>query len=138
MGYVYYNPNPLRRNNAGDCTIRAITKAMEDEGYDWDKTYTSLAVYGMRYGDMPSANAVWGSFLIDHGFQENIIVSKCRDCYTVEQFCKDHPKGIFVVGTNDHAVAVCGGDVWDTFDSRDMYPTYYFEKTKKEDVKSNG
>ena len=40
MGFVYWNPNPLRRDNAGDCTVRAITKAMDDQGYDWEKTYS--------------------------------------------------------------------------------------------------
>jgi len=83
MGYVYYNPNPLRRNNAGDCTVRAITKVMENEGYDWEKTYASLCAYGMKYGEMPSANSVWGAFLLDHGFEEHSIISKCRECYTV-------------------------------------------------------
>lgn len=133
LGYVYYNPNPLRRNNAGDCTVRAITKIFENDGYDWEKTYAALCAQGMRYGDMPSANSVWGSFLLDHGFEEHSIMSKCRECYTVEQFCRDHPKGEFIVGTDQHAIAVVNSDIWDVFDSRDMYPTYYFERIKKEE-----
>lgn len=132
LGFVYYNPNPLRRDNAGDCTVRAITKALEDRGYDWELTYSQLCVYGMRYGDMPSANSVWGAFLLDNGFEEYSIIKKCRDCYTVNQFCKDHPDGIYVIGTDNHAVAVVQGDIWDTYNSGDMYPTYYFEKTKEE------
>jgi len=27
--YKFYNPNPLGRLNAGDCTIRAISKALD-------------------------------------------------------------------------------------------------------------
>lgn len=130
MGYFYYNPNPLGRVNAGDCTVRAITKVLENEGYDWDKTYASLAIYGMRYGEMPSANSVWGSFLIDNGFVEQPIMKKCKECYTVDRFCIDHPKGTFVVCTDSHAIAVIDGNVWDSYDSRDMYPTYYFEKSE--------
>ena len=59
MNYVYYNPNPTGKN-VGDCTVRAITKALEQ---DWDKTYIELSVYGLMLGDMPSANAVWGAYL---------------------------------------------------------------------------
>lgn len=60
MNYVYYNPNPTGKN-VGDCTVRAITKALEQ---DWDKTYIELSVYGLMLGDMPSANAVWGHTFI--------------------------------------------------------------------------
>ena len=40
MGYVFYNPNPLGKDT-GDCVIRAISKALD---YDWEKTYTELAL----------------------------------------------------------------------------------------------
>ena len=35
MNYKYYNPNPAGRN-VGDCTVRALNKAL---GQDWDATY---------------------------------------------------------------------------------------------------
>jgi len=43
MGFVYYNPNPLKKN-AGDCTVRAISRVMGDSGWSWEKTYTALCL----------------------------------------------------------------------------------------------
>lgn len=36
--WIKYNPNP-HGNNVGDCTVRAISKAL---GQDWDTTYAGL------------------------------------------------------------------------------------------------
>lgn len=41
MSYVFWNPNPLGKLTSGDCTVRAISKAM---GWSWDKTYAALAI----------------------------------------------------------------------------------------------
>ena len=130
MGYIYYNPNPLNRQNAGDCTVRAISKVLN---WDWEKTYAALCIQGFIMGDIPSANSVWGSLLLDHGFEEQLLVRRCRECYTLENFCHDFPDGIYVVGTDNHAVAVINGNAYDSFNSLDIYPTYYFKQIKMED-----
>ena len=124
--YVYYNPNPLGRQNAGDCTIRAISKAM---GYDWERTYTELCLQGFMMGDMPSANSVWGTYLINKGFEEHSLMRRCRECYSLIDFCNDFQKGTYVVGTDKHAVCVIDGCYFDSYDSGDVNPTYYFYKT---------
>ena len=128
LGFIYYNPNPLQRNNAGDCSIRAITKVLENRGFDWDKTYVAVCVYGFMLGDVISSNDVWGAFLEDQGFQKYFVEKKCRDCFTIDQFCKDHSSGKYVIGTGNHAVAVVDGDIYDTFRSGDMIPIYYFKE----------
>ena len=38
MAWIEYNPNP-RRNRVGDCAIRAIAKATDQ---DWEMAYTGL------------------------------------------------------------------------------------------------
>lgn len=43
MPYIYYNPNPARKDTI-DCTVRAISKLMD---MDWDTTYLKLSVQGM-------------------------------------------------------------------------------------------
>lgn len=127
MGYMYYNPNPLGRQNAGDCTIRAISKAMN---YDWEKTYTELCLQGFMMGEMPSANSVWGTYLINKGFDEHSLIRRCKECYTLQDFCSDFSKGTYVVGTDNHAICVIDGDYYDTYDSGDVNPTYYFQQRR--------
>ena len=120
----YFNPNP-NGSRVGDCVIRAISAVT---GQDWNSTYTGAALQGYILGDMPSANHVWRAYLTSKGFQRAIIPDACPDCYTVDDFANDHPKGRFVLGTGNHAVAVVDGMVWDTWDSRNEIPIYYFYK----------
>lgn len=58
--WVRYNANPDGRN-VGDCTIRALSLAL---GQSWEQTYVELALEGFMMGDMPSANHVWGAYLV--------------------------------------------------------------------------
>lgn len=132
LGYVFYNPNPLKKQTSGDCTVRAISKAMK---WDWDKTYAALCVYGFMMGEMPSANSVWGSFLLDHGFEEHSLMQKCKNCYNLIQFCHDCPEGEYIVGTEQHIIYVNSGNYFDSWDSGDVIPTYYFKKIEKEENK---
>ena len=125
MSYIPYNPNPQGKLEIGDCVIRAISKALN---YDWERTYIELALQGFIMADMPSSNAVWGSYLIEKGFEEHLLVRRCRECYSIQDFCKDHPIGIYIVGTGSHAACIKDGNLYDSFDSSNMNPTYYFEK----------
>lgn len=121
---VIYNPNP-NGTYTGDCVVRAITKAMDT---DWDTAYMELAVQGYLMSDMPSANHVWGAYLRENGFVRKAIPNTCPDCYTVRDFCKDNPSGLFVLATGTHVVTVKDGDYYDTWDSGGEIPVYYFEK----------
>ena len=123
--YVKYQPNP-KRNNVGDCVIRALSLALNQS---WDDTYLDLAiVYGFAIKDMPSANYVWGAYLKDKGFKRQTIPNTCPDCYTVKDFCDDHPHGIYILATGTHVVAVSNGDYYDSWDSGNEVPIYYFER----------
>lgn len=125
MPFVYSNPNP-KNARVGDCVIRAISIAT---GLDWESAYTALALYGYEMCDMPSSNAVWGKYLKDLGYKQHIVTDTCPDCYTVRNFCHDHPSGTYIIGTGSHAVAVIdGGNYCDTWDSGDEIVIYYWEK----------
>ena len=78
--------------------------------------------------DMPSANRVWGQFLKDKGFRKVQIPDVCPECYTVREFCRDNPRGIYVLGTGEHVVCVRNGDYFDSWDSGMEIPIYYFER----------
>lgn len=122
--FTYYNPNPGGKR-VGDCVVRALCKLT---GKDWETCYFSVCMEGMRSHDMPSSNAVWERVLTRQGFAKRLLPDKCPDCYTVTDFAGEHPHGDFLLATGSHVVAVVDGDYYDTWDSGDEVPVYYFEK----------
>lgn len=79
-------------------------------------------------GDMPSGNVVWGRYLSVNGFKKKVPPYHCNGCYTLKDFCDDHKRGTFIVALNNHVVCVKDGDYYDTWDSGDEVPLYYWEK----------
>lgn len=122
--FVKYNPNP-QNNQVGDCVVRSVAKILD---YDWERTYTELAVQGFMMCDMPSANAVWGAYLRNKGFARRLIPDSCPNCYTVAEFAEDNPDGKYILATGSHVVAVSDGNYYDTWDSGDEIPVYYWSK----------
>lgn len=122
--WVEYNPNPAQAR-AGDCAVRAIAKALN---IDWESAYAKVAVNGFLMGDVISSNAVWGSVLRQNGFTREIIPNSCPDCYTLADFSKDHPKGTFVVALPGHVAAVVDGNIYDSWDSSELVPLYYWRE----------
>ena len=122
--FVFYNPNPHNKL-VGDCVIRAISKATCES---WDNTYNGICEVGKEIKDMPSSNAVWGVYLKRKGFKRHIIPNSCPDCYSVKDFCRDNPQGMFVLGLDGHVVTVLHGNYYDTFDSGDECPQFYWSE----------
>ena len=120
--WIKYNANPLNKQ-VGDCVIRSISKFLEQ---DWDKTYWDIANKGYQLADMPSSNSVWHSYLQDLGLHRSSIPDTCPACYTVRDFCNDHPNGRFLLGSGDHVVTVISGNHYDTWDSGDTSPIVIF------------
>lgn len=127
MAWKPYNPNP-QGARVGDCTVRACCKAT---GKDWEQTFCALTVEGYMRSDMPSANHVWGAFLRRCGFKRHVIPNECPDCYTVADFCQDHPRGLYVLAISGHVVAVEDGDWYDTWDSGGEIPVYYWTREER-------
>ena len=121
-----YNPNPLHLQ-VGDCTVRAICAATNSS---WDDVHKALCDLARDMADMPSADRVWWELLREIGFTRKKMIDRCPDCYTVRDFCRDHPSGVFILGPHEHAVCVKYGRYLDSWDSGDTVPTYYFKKEK--------
>ena len=81
--------------------------------------------------DMPSNNAVWGNYLRERGFRRMTLPDDTPADYTVSDFCKDHPHGVFVVVVAGHVVCVENGDYFDSWDSGNEFPIYYFERKEE-------
>lgn len=124
MEFIYYNPNP-KKKSVGDCTIRAISLLLDQE---WIDTFIELAVLSAIECDMPSSNAVWRKYLLQKGCICHLILNTCPDCYTVKDFCLDNPDGKFLLATGEHVVTVIDGNYYDTWDSGDQVPIFYWLK----------
>lgn len=122
--WIEYNPNPYGKR-VGDCTVRAIAKAT---GQSWEDTYAALAVEGFLLGDMPSSNSVWGGYLMRNGWERHIVPNTCPDCYTAEDFCRDHPNGTYILALPNHVATIQSGNLYDAWDSSGEIPLYYWKK----------
>lgn len=123
--WIKFLNNPAGRT-VGDCSVRAVSKALN---ISWEEAYIEMCKAGLLMADMPSSDAVWGSVLRQHGFYKKAIPNMCPDCYTVEDFCRDHPEGIYVLGFGGHVATVVDGNLYDSWDSRREIPIYmWFRK----------
>lgn len=122
--WSWYNPSPSGRN-VGDCSVRAVAKALNT---DWETAYAMITMNGYLMNDVPSSNTVWGSVLKQHGFQRSVIPTTCPDCYTAEDFARDHPHGTYVLGFGNHVATVKDGMIYDSWDSSKEIPVYYWAK----------
>lgn len=126
--WIYANPNP-KQKQTGDCVIRAIALAT---GKTWYRVYDELAAVGYTECDMMNNNSTWGLYLYRLGFQPFLISDTCPACVTIRAFCHMFPAGTYIIGTGDHAVAVIDGDYYDSWDSGDAIPSYFWKKQDNE------
>lgn len=126
--WIFYNPNP-KAIRVGDCVIRAISKLTNQS---WEEVYLNLSTYGLMMCDMPSANSVWGAYLKENGYKRQAIDSSCPDCYSVSDFAKDHTKGKYLLAISGHVVAIEDGNIFDSWDSSDEIPQYYWLKERED------
>ncbi len=120
--WIRYNANPVA-NNVEDCAIRAVAVALN---VNWDDAFDMVCEMAKNMGVMPHYNAAWGAVLRQHGFRRAIIPNSCPDCYTAEDFCMEHPEGVYVLGFGTHTAACINGNIIDTWDSSNEIPQYYW------------
>lgn len=119
-----FNNNPVNRS-VGDCAVRAVSVAL---GVDWETAYAMIAKNGYLMGDVISSNAVWGAVLREHGFKRYAIPNECPDCYDINDFADENTHGVYVIGTGNHVVTIKDGVIYDSWDSRQEIPIYYWHK----------
>lgn len=124
MSFIFYNPNP-KDKFVGDCVIRAVSRLTHQ---DWKTTFRELCDLAYDMCDMPSADHVWGEYLHQKGFRKHLIPDTCPFCYTVKEFCREHPNGRFLLKTSGHVIAVVNGNYYDTSDSGNEVPIYFWAK----------
>ena len=120
--YQRFANNPCGKS-IGDCAVRAISVALD---IDWYEAFDLLVEIARNMCDMPSADAVWGEALRINGFTRFIISNNCPGCYNAEDFCIDHPSGIYTLAFGGHVATVKDGILFDSWDSSSEIPLYYF------------
>jgi hypothetical protein len=120
--WIKYNANPIA-NNVEDCSIRAVSLAL---GISWDDAFDLVAEMAKNMGVMPHNNAAWGAVLRRYGFNRALIPNTCPDCYTAEDFCRDYPEGVYVLGFGNHTATIKDGNIYDTWNSSDEIPQYFW------------
>ena len=120
--WIKSNPNP-KKKIVPDCVIRAVSIVL---GVDWYQAYDELCDIGRLDCNVPSADSVWGHYLKTLGFKPFLLPQSCPECTTISRFCDEFPSGRFIIGTGGHAVAVIDGNYYDTWDSGNEIPTFFW------------
>lgn len=128
MAFISYNANPYK-NDTIDCVIRGMSKVLS---LSWDAVYIILMWKGFIEKNIFLINKIWIDTLYDLGFEMKLVPDTCPDCITVDKFAKQHQKGKYLLGTGSHVIAVVNGDYYDTWDSGEERPLYYFYRKEKE------
>ena len=125
--WIKYNNNPVGRS-VDDCAVRALSVAL---GVTWDEAHYMLSEASRDMGEIMNANSVISAVLRKNGFYRYVISNICEDCYTIRDFCEDHPRGIYVVGTGTHVATIIDKNLYDSWNSLNEIPLYYWSKKVK-------
>ena len=120
---IYANPNPDNKQ-VPDCVIRAICIALNKP---WLEVSDELYGLARREYSVTCDDHVWGYYLYSLGFEPFLLPFACPKCITVDDFKKYYPYGTYIIGTGYHAVAVINGDYYDTWDSGNEVPTFFWK-----------
>lgn len=124
MGYKYFMNNPVGFRTE-DCSVRTISKILD---VSWDDAFDILSESAKEMGLMPSDKSVMAAVLRKHGFYREKLPMFCSDCYSIRDFARNNPYGEFVVATDNHVVPIIDGTYYDSWDSGDEIPQYFWVK----------
>lgn len=130
--FRYYQPNEKdKKDEYGDCVIRALTKALNKS---WFEVYDELVPIARELQCMPNGKPAYEKYLLDNGFKYGIIsVKKGSKRPTVESFTKEHKEGSYILRAAHHLVASVDGLFYDTWKSGNkcLYGYWYNEGVDK-------
>lgn len=128
--YQFYQPNEKdKKNKYGDCTIRALSKAL---GLSWLEAFDVEIPFCRKYQcsnifDTPIQ--IRKNIMEELGFRyTGISNSYGSKRPTVLEFAKNHPTGTYILQVSHHVVTVKNGMYYDTWDSgrKSLYGYYTY------------
>lgn len=111
-----------------DCVIRALAIILDKT---WYEIYDDLYLVGREEASVSCHDDVWGLYLRMNGFEPFLLPETCPRCTTIRNFTKYYPKGKYVIGTGSHAVAVVDGDYYDSWDSGEEVPSFFWRQNNE-------
>lgn len=120
--WIYANPNPENKQ-VPDCVIRAICVALN---LPWLQVSDELYSVARESFSVTCDDNVWGKYLYFKGFEPFLLPHKCPKCITIKEFTAMYPYGIYIIGTGKHAVAIINGNYYDSWDSGNEIPTFFW------------
>ena len=128
--YKYYQPNRKDlKDKYGDCTIRALSKAL---GVSWIEAFELTIPYCKEYQctnifDMPEKLTT--QIMSKLGFvYHGISNAKGSKRPTVASFARSHKTGVYLLNVANHEVTVIDGVYYDTWDCGYKSLYGYYEK----------
>ena len=128
--FKYYQPNKKDlKDNYGDCTIRALSKALD---CTWLEAFDRTIPYCREFqvSNIFSAPSNIERQMIEPlGFKYyGISNKKGSKRPTVDGFAKTHTTGTFILNVANHEVACVDGYYYDTWDCGECCLYGYYEK----------
>lgn len=120
--WIKANPNP-KHKEVPDCVIRAISIALNQ---NWYETSDGIYAIARQECSVTCHDDIWGRYLYMRGFEPFLIPSVCPKCVTIDEFTKMYPYGTYIIGTGSHAVAVIDGNYYDSWDSGNQIPSFFW------------
>lgn len=128
--FNYYQPNNKDlKDRYGDCTIRALSKALNTTWLGaFDKAIPLCRKYQVS-NIFACPITVRKLIFKELGFDYvGISNKKGQKRPTVDSFAKDHPTGIYIANVANHEVAIVDGQYYDTWDSGECSMYGYFKR----------
>ena len=110
--YKYFNPHPKgTTTDVGDCVKRAVVVTT---GMDYMEVQRALNAYKKLTGATS-----FNTNKNPHRYVEDVLAAKKIEVdksITVEEFCKTHPRGRYILDLDEHWIGVYNADYYDTWE----------------------
>lgn len=113
--YQYYQPNQKdKKNQYGDCVIRALSKAYQKT---WLQVFDELVPLSRMLQAPHNSAACYTAYLKQHGARYQDLSRNDSLRPTVASFARDHACGTYFLVGAQHVVTVQDGCYFDSWDS---------------------
>ena len=128
--YQEFNPNPLGKE-IGDCQIRALCAVT---GKSWYEIYDILVDYGRKIACPFFWNDPNNSYHSDlfGMIRHRLKREKGKKAMNVETFCKEHPKGKYILSMAHHSMGIVDGKYYELYAGWENRTVYTYWEYKEE------
>jgi hypothetical protein len=124
-GRENYFPCKLKKDRIGDCVIRAIAIATQQ---DYMVALKELFAIGIELGNLPNSEAVYGAYLESKGFVKHKPFRNPKGKkYTVRELPIEDD-GVYVIHTTSHVTTIMNRQIRDSWFCGDSSANSYYKK----------